>query len=210
MQSKIRYLFRIFKYPKYFTDIVLVFFYKIYWNFKGVDIGHNVKLMGIPIITVKEKVQISIGDDCVLCSRVSDTALGVSRKIIIRTLKEGANIYIGDGVRMSGTTICADKNVSIGSRCVIGADVIIADTDFHSMDYIIRSTPEDHFQAISIPTKIGADTFIGARTIILKGVEIGKGSIIGAGSIVTKSFEDHAILAGNPAKIIGYTSAKSE
>jgi len=42
---------------------------------------------------------------------------------------------------MSGTTICAAERVVIGDRCVIGADVVIADTDFHAIEPAVRSSP---------------------------------------------------------------------
>ncbi len=52
-------------------------------------------------------------------------------------------------------------------------------------------------------TTIGNDVWIGASAIILPGIKIGNGAIIGAGSVVTKDVEDFAIVAGNPAKVIG-------
>lgn len=53
--------------------------------------------------------------------------------------------------------------------------------------------------------KIGNDVWIGARvTILAKIGTIGNGVIIGAGSVVTKAVPDYAIVAGNPAKVIGY------
>lgn len=51
---------------------------------------------------------------------------------------------------------------------------------------------------------IGHDVWIGDQTIILpKVMKIGNGAIIGAGSIVTKDVPAYAIVAGNPAKVIG-------
>jgi acetyltransferase-like isoleucine patch superfamily enzyme len=34
---------------------------------------------------------------------------------------------------LSGTTICAAKSIIIGNECLIGADVIITDNDFHAI-----------------------------------------------------------------------------
>ena len=50
------------------------------------------------------------------------------------------------------------------------------------------------------------DVWIGFNCIILKGVRIGKGAIIGAGTIITKDVPSHAVIVGNPAKIIKYTA----
>ena len=55
------------------------------------------------------------------------------------------------------------------------------------------------------PLTIGHDVWIGAATIILPGCRtIDNGAIIGAGAVVTKDVPAFAIVAGNPAKIIGY------
>ena len=42
--------------------------------------------------------------------------------------------------------------------------------------------------------------------IILKGITIGRGAVVGAGSVVTKDVPDYAVVAGNPAKILKYTT----
>lgn len=46
--------------------------------------------------------------------------------------------------------------------------------------------------------------WIGAGATILQNVNIGTGAVICAGAVVTKNVPDYAIVAGIPAKIIGY------
>lgn len=59
----------------------------------------------------------------------------------------------------------------------------------------------DHFGKI----KIGNYSYIGENCMIMSGVTIGEKCIIGGGSVVTKSVPDGCMVAGNPAKFIGYT-----
>lgn len=179
------------------------------WRHQGIEIGCDVVWLGMPILTHAPGSSLSIGDRCLICSRSSQTALGVGHPVILRTLRAGAALRIGAGVRMSGTTICAAERVTIGDRCVIGADVIIADTDFHALDPVLRASPADAVHAAVRPVTIGSDVFIGGRSIILKGVQIGQGAVIGAGSVVAIDVPGGMTVAGNPARIIRSASSAS-
>ena len=53
------------------------------------------------------------------------------------------------------------------------------------------------------PVDVGADAFLGARCFILPGVVIGEGAVVGATATVTKDVEPWAIVAGNPARVVG-------
>lgn len=165
----------------------------------SVIVGRDVVFDGLPIVTGATKGKIRIGDRCALISRSTGTALGVRSQIIIRLLNEGANIDIGSDTGMSGTVICAAISVKIGERCLIGADVMIFDTDFHSVAPEGRRYATPDWQALSKPVTIGNDVFVGTRSIISKGVNIGDGATIGAGSVVTRDVPPNSVVAGVPA-----------
>ena len=93
-------------------------------------------------------------------------------------------------------------NSYLGNNVKIGGGVCIYDTDFHSLDPVIRRSSEDLKNRAEKSVVIDNDVFIGAKSIILKGVTIGENSVIGAGSVVTKSVPANQIWAGNPAKFI--------
>lgn len=59
----------------------------------------------------------------------------------------------------------------------------------------------EHFGKV----KIGSYTSIGAYAMIMPGVTIGERCIVAGGAVVTKSVPDGCMVAGNPAKFIGYT-----
>lgn len=185
-------------------------FLKRYWNLSGSAVlkAQGVKLVGrtvfygIPIATKKEPSSIVIGNNVVLCSDSRFTALGVARPVILRTLRKGAEITIGSDTGLSGCTISAAVSVTIGERCLIGADVMICDTDFHAISPDNRRYNNDESAIQCKAVKIGNDVFIGARAIVLKGAEIGNGAIIGAGSIVTGKIAPRTIATGNPAKVL--------
>ena len=164
----------------------------------GVQMGKGIVLWGCPIVSRAAGSTIQIGDRVVLCSRSPMTALGVSHPVILRTMSQGARIVIGNDVGMSGGTICAAQSVTIGEGALLGANVTIADTDFHPTASTARRYSRKDV-AIA-PIQIEENVFVGTGCFVLKGVTIGANSIIGAGSVVTKSIPANVIAAGNPCR----------
>ena len=167
----------------------------------GLDLQGSVHFIGLPIVSLFQGSQIRIGAGSLLCSRSFGTALGVSHPVVLRTLTPHARVLIGERVGISGVSICSAKEVRIGNGCLIGADVLIADTDFHPLRPSERHDSQKAF-AEAKPVQIMDNVFIGARVIVLKGVTIGAGSAIGADSVVTQDIPAGCIAAGNPCRVI--------
>lgn len=143
-----------------------------------------------------------------MISKSFATALGVNHPVVLRTLRAGAHIRIGDGARISGGSICAAEYVEIGAGTMLGANVMIADTDFHSLSVTGRAVRGHDAAFIAVkPVIIGENVFIGADSIVLKGVSIGANSVIGAGSVVTRNIPGNVIAAGNPCRVTRPLSA---
>ena len=166
----------------------------------GVEVSARARIMGLPIVSRSEDSRIVIGDEVVLCSQSRWTALGVAHPVVLRTLRAGALLEIGRGTGISGGSFCAAQAIRIGERCLFGADVLVADTDFHASDPARRASGWDDIACA--PVQIGDDVFIGARAVILKGVRIGDGAVVGAGAVVTRHVPAFAVVAGNPATIV--------
>lgn len=56
---------------------------------------------------------------------------------------------------------------------------------------------------VAAPVTIGAYSFIGPHSVIEAGSELGRGTLVRAGSVVRGRFADFAVLAGNPATVVG-------
>lgn len=113
-----------------------------------------------------------------------------------------AVISIGNRVGMSSTILWAKKGITIGDRVTVGANVVILDSDCHSLNHLDRWTENDMKNCKCKPIVIEDDVLIGAGSYVLKDVHIGARSIIGAGSIVTSDIPADCIAAGNPARVI--------
>lgn len=182
---------------------------KRWWSFtvprrlrlRGVSVGIANVFYGMPIISAVEDSIITLGDRVVLTSHSYFTALGVARPCILRTMRQGASITIGSDSGLSGAVICAADSVQIGKECLFGADVLVADNDFHPVAPIGRRYARpDSIEAA--PVVIGDNVFIGARSMVLKGVTIGENSVIGAGSVVVSNIPPGVVAAGVPARVL--------
>ena len=144
--------------------------------------------------------RITIGDNVIINSSLPHNPTAGGTRTYF-TVHENAELIIGDNVGISNSSITAKKSVKIGSDALIGANCMIADNDFHSIEYENRMKSPDTHVGCS-PVIISNGAFIGARTIVLKGVVIGEKAVLGAGSVATKPVPANQIWAGNPAKYI--------
>ena len=168
---------------------------------RGLQVGVACGFLGMPVVTRHPESEIIIGDGVRMISKTFATALGVSHPCILRTLAAGATLQIGCRTGMSGGAICAARQVVIGADCLIGADVVIADTDFHPLDPSLRRDSAAAYRAAR-PVVIGDNVFLGTRVTVLKGVVIGENTVVGAGSVVTATLPANVIAGGNPCRII--------
>ncbi len=162
----------------------------------------SVKTTGIPKISVALGGNFELGREFKMNNREYANPIGRFSRC---SFVVGPNAYlkIGDDVGMSSVAIVCQNSLMIGNHVKIGGNVVIYDTDFHSLQSQHRKLiDDDRSNTITKPVIIGDNVFIGAHTTILKGVTIGNNSIVGACSVVTKSIPENQIWAGNPAKYI--------
>lgn len=93
--------------------------------------GPGLRVFGWPIFSFAKGSTALFGRNLMLVSHSRFSEPGVSHPVVLRTLTPEALLTVGDNVGMSGCTICAAQRVTIGNECLLGADVFIADTDFH-------------------------------------------------------------------------------
>jgi acetyltransferase-like isoleucine patch superfamily enzyme len=136
-------------------------------------------------------------------------------------LSKFINLYgceVGDNTRI-GAFVEVQKNARIGKLCKISSHtficegVTIEDEVFvgHGVVFINDSYPRATSAAGALQTeqdwkveatRIKKGASIGSGATILANLSVGEGAIVGAGSVVTKSVPDHAIVAGNPARVL--------
>lgn len=97
--------------------------------------------------------------------------------------------------------ILGHSKVEIGNGVILSAGVMLIDSGLVLEGYSEVAFPS-HFDSYVV-IKDGA--WIGAGAIILPGVTVGTKSVVGAGSVVTRDVPAFAVVAGNPARVIGRT-----
>lgn len=110
----------------------------------------------------------------------------------------GALIEIANDAGISSSTLVARERIQIGERTIIGADCLIVDTDFHSLDAAMRQKVATDHPKVR-PVLVENDVFVGARCILLKGAVLRKKTVLGAGSVLAKEIPAERIAWGNPA-----------
>ncbi|KQN74822.1 CatB-related O-acetyltransferase [Devosia sp. Leaf64] len=110
----------------------------------------------------------------------------------------GANTYIGFNCHITKTNI---------GRYVSVADGVLIGPGEHFLDQVSTSSlfyDEPYEKLTRADCVIGHDVWIGASCVIRRGVNVGIGAVIGANSFVNHDVEPFAIMAGSPARCIGY------
>ena len=126
------------------------------------------------------------------CEIGADTKIGTFVEI-----QRGARI--GRCCKISSHTfIC--EGVTIEDEVFIGHNVTFTN------DLLPRATtatgrPMGPGEWTCSPTLVRRGASIGSGVTLLSGITVGEGSVVGAGSVVTKDVPDHAVVAGNPARV---------
>jgi len=110
------------------------------------------------------------------------------------------NVYIDAGVKI-GNGVKIQNNVNVYHGVTIEDDVFLGPSMTFTNDRFPRAFHHD-FTVSETLVKRGAS--IGANATIRCGVKIGEYAMIGSGSVVTKDVPAYALMAGNPARLIGW------
>jgi acetyltransferase-like isoleucine patch superfamily enzyme len=113
----------------------------------------------------------------------------------------GANVTVGDSTRMgtdvrleTGARILA--NTTIGDRVTVAANAVVG-------------TPTASSVSAGREAVVDADSVIGAGAIVSASVRIGTRAVVRPGAVVMSDVPPKAIIAGNPARILGYADTST-
>jgi UDP-2-acetamido-3-amino-2,3-dideoxy-glucuronate N-acetyltransferase len=125
-----------------------------------------------------------------------------------RDVTIGTNVYIGPKVQI-GDCSKVQNNSLIYDPSKIGRGVFIGPGVVFTNDHNPRAVNPDFgkknisdWNQTGVVVEDGAS--IGAGTVCVSPITIGSWSLVASGSIVTKSVKPYSLVAGNPARQIGW------
>jgi UDP-2-acetamido-3-amino-2,3-dideoxy-glucuronate N-acetyltransferase len=135
-----------------------------------------------------------IGEDTIIHDQVN-----LYKCKIGKNCKIDAFVYIEEGVVIGDNCkikpfVFIPTGITIGNNVFIGPNVTFTNDRY----------PKVKGEWELLETKIESNVSIGANAAILPGVTVGKEALVGAGAVVVKDVPQRAVVAGNPATIIGY------
>jgi acetyltransferase-like isoleucine patch superfamily enzyme len=154
---------------------------------EGVSLGLNTRVWdGVHI-----RREAKIGHDCIVGEKTY-VAYGV---VIGNYVKINAVVYI-----------CAE--VEIGDFCMISAHTVFTNDRFpRSGNRELTGLETSAVTEETLKTHVRRGVSIGANATIGPGLTLGEFSMVGMGSVVTRDVPAHALVVGNPAKVVGWLCA---
>jgi acetyltransferase-like isoleucine patch superfamily enzyme len=115
------------------------------------------------------------------------------------------HVFIESGARL-GDRVIVKNNALVWDKVTLEDDVFVGPNAVFTNDFIPRvafKNPPEKF----LPTLVRQGASIGANATIVCGVTIGAQAFVGAGAVVVRDVPAHAMVAGNPARRIGWMCA---
>jgi len=109
-----------------------------------------------------------------------------------------ASVEIGNFGTLTSVILSTGGRIVIGDHSLISVRVVLADSWAAAGPDVTMHGAGENKDIV-----IGENVWIGANAIVLGGARIGDNAIIGAGAVVDFEVPANAIVAGNPARIVG-------
>lgn len=136
----------------------------------------------------------------------------------LRSMTLGPHAAISPNATFSNPErIVAGRSLSLGARCSLWAGpsrgrILIGDYVLFGPEVMVTAagyrfndgSPVSRQSMDEADVVIGNDVWLGTRAIVLPGARIGDGAIVAAGAVVRDEIPDLAIVAGVPAKVVGW------
>ncbi|MGH2705916.1 MAG: Gfo/Idh/MocA family oxidoreductase [Actinomycetota bacterium] len=113
----------------------------------------------------------------------------------------GQNVFVASGV-LIGDGVRIQNNVSVYEGVELEDDVFVGPSATFTNVLRPRAAIDRRDQFLKTIVRRGAT--LAANCTVVAGVEIGRYAFVAAGAVVTRNVPDHALVAGVPARMVGW------
>lgn len=121
----------------------------------------------------------------------------------------GDHAFVEDGV-VVGDNVTIKNNVLLWNGVTVEDDVFLGPNAVFTNDLRPRSSIKRPVEQYLVPTHVRRGATIGANATIVCGVTIGRYAFVAAGGVVVGDVPDYALVAGNPARRLGWVCCCAE
>jgi UDP-2-acetamido-3-amino-2,3-dideoxy-glucuronate N-acetyltransferase len=136
-----------------------------------------------------------------------DARLG-SRCIVGRGAYVGPGVIIGDNVKLQNYALVYEPATLENDVFIGPAAVLTNDLYPRSVDMSGKLKRAEDWRASGVLVRVGAS--VGACVVVVPGRVIGRWALVAAGAVVTRDVLDFALVAGVPARQIGWVGRAGE
>ena len=112
------------------------------------------------------------------------------------------DVSIGDRVKIQNAALVY-HGVTVEDGVFIGPNAILTNDRFPRAITTDGALARADDWVVS-PIRLRTGASIGAGAVVVAGNDVGRFATVGAGAVVTRDVPDHALVAGNPARRIGW------
>lgn len=162
----------------------------------------HVNVRVAPSADVSDEAEIGEGSSIWHLAQVRETARLGSNCIIGRGAYIGTGVVLGDNCKVQNYALVYEPAV-LGHGVFIGPAVVLTNDTYPraiNPDGSLKSAHD--WEPVGVTIREGAA--IGARAVCVAPVTIGAWATVAAGAVVTRDVPDFALVAGVPAKRIGW------
>lgn len=173
---------------------------------------HGVNFMGIPVIGGSDRIESLADCNTEFVNLISSTTRvrhETTKKILtsggrlgqlVHPSVERTFVELLDGVYIQESVVLqahvkVHRNAAINAMSIVAHESHIGESAFLAPGVCVAGK-----------CWIGVGAYIGTNATILPRLRVGNWATVGAGSVVTRDVPDFAVVAGNPARVIGRNS----
>jgi acetyltransferase-like isoleucine patch superfamily enzyme len=126
-----------------------------------------------------------------------------------------SQITVGDYSVLNGTCLISNRQITIGSHCMLAWGSLVTDTWLEpgmrpeQRRALLEAVAHTKSRYIAVgeksaPVVLEDNSWLGFGVVVMPGVRIGRGAVVASKTIVTADVPPYAVVAGSPARVVRF------